>query len=267
VGKCLFESSFGGFFQQMVNGRFSRSFLAHLIGSFPQHKHFEQDDPELHLRKIKYILENDVTPMELLFQEEEYDEGGNLWKTVDLIPIRKGIKVTNENKDEYLGALAQYRLGIRHQSEIDAFLKGLHLIVPEGLLSNFDENELEILMCGKSTFDLEDLKRNHVVTDSGMSPNLVSKLLQWFWNAVEGMSMEERGRLLQFTTGSSLLPIGGFKELRPTFRITVANNVAHLPIAHTCFSEICLSNHNSFEEFNKSLRLAVNECSEGYAMM
>jgi len=38
VGKCLFESSFGGFFQQMVNGRFSRSFLAHLIGSFPQHK-------------------------------------------------------------------------------------------------------------------------------------------------------------------------------------------------------------------------------------
>jgi len=95
----------------------------------------------------------------------------------------------------------------------------------------------QILMCGKSTFDIEDLKRNHVVTESGMGEPLVRKLVSWFWTGVEGMSVEERGRLLQFTTGSSLLPTGGFKDLRPAFRITITNTTAHLPIAHTCFSE------------------------------
>ena len=38
VAKCLFETSVGGYYKQMVNGRFSRSFLAQLSGSSPQHK-------------------------------------------------------------------------------------------------------------------------------------------------------------------------------------------------------------------------------------
>ena len=32
VGKCLYESSLGGTYKQMVKARFSRSFLAQLIG-------------------------------------------------------------------------------------------------------------------------------------------------------------------------------------------------------------------------------------------
>jgi len=36
VGKCLFESAHGPFYKQMVNARFSRSFLGQIIG-FPPH--------------------------------------------------------------------------------------------------------------------------------------------------------------------------------------------------------------------------------------
>jgi len=43
-------------------------------------QHFEQDDPELYLRKIKFILDNDVDGMELTFSEEEYDHTGKLVK-------------------------------------------------------------------------------------------------------------------------------------------------------------------------------------------
>jgi hypothetical protein len=98
VGKCLFESSLGSAYRQMVKAKLTRSFLAQLIGlrvSFkvsdffcevkqknPQGhtgcslllQHFEQDDPELYLRKVKFILENDVDGMELTFSEEEYDD-------------------------------------------------------------------------------------------------------------------------------------------------------------------------------------------------
>jgi hypothetical protein len=43
--------------------------------SFSLEQYFEQDDPELYLRKIKFILENDVDSMELTFVEEEYELG------------------------------------------------------------------------------------------------------------------------------------------------------------------------------------------------
>ena len=54
------------------------------------------------------------------------------------------IEVTNENKKDYLNALAQYRLTAKVKSEIEAFIKGLNEIVPDELLTIFDENELEV---------------------------------------------------------------------------------------------------------------------------
>lgn len=76
VGKCLYESSLGASFRQLVKAHFTRSFLAQLIGLRVTYKYFEQDDPQLYLSKIKYIEENDVADMELTFSEEEYDEKG-----------------------------------------------------------------------------------------------------------------------------------------------------------------------------------------------
>ncbi|ODN05808.1 Apoptosis-resistant E3 ubiquitin protein ligase 1 [Orchesella cincta] len=264
VGKCLFETAMGGFYKQMVNGRFTRSFLAQLIGFTPQYKYFEQDDPEYFLGKVKYLLENDVDDMELTFSDEEYNTTGQLIKVVDLIQSGKKVVVTNENKEDYLNALSQYRLLTRVKREIESFVKGLSEIVPDGLLSNFDENELEILMCGKSVFDVNDLKMNHVQTDDNSK---YRKILPWFWTAVTSFTDDERGRLLQFVTGSSILPHGGFKELQPTFRITVYDTVGNLPVSHTCFNEICLSDHRSYEEFEKRLRLAISEGCTGFAMM
>lgn len=43
-------------------------------------QYFEQDDPDLYLTKVKYILEHDVEDMDLFFVEEEYDSTGQLNK-------------------------------------------------------------------------------------------------------------------------------------------------------------------------------------------
>lgn len=101
----------------------------------------------MYLSKVKYILETDfdqADSFELYFTEEIYDAGGQLAKTVELIPNGGKVRVTNATKIEYLDALAQLRLCSNVREEVDSFLKGLNGIIPDNLLSIFDENELEV---------------------------------------------------------------------------------------------------------------------------
>lgn len=110
-------------------------------------QYFEQDDPDLYLSKIKYILDTDLDTtdsLEVYFVEEVYDVSGQLTKTIELIPNGSKVRVTNATKNQYLDALAQQRLCNNVREEIDSFLKGLNGIIPDNLLSIFDENELEV---------------------------------------------------------------------------------------------------------------------------
>jgi hypothetical protein len=50
---------------------------------------------------------------------------------------------------------------------------------------------------------------------------------------VSSLTQEELARLLQFTTGSSQLPPGGFAALCPSFQIIAAPTHSTLPTAHT----------------------------------
>lgn len=57
--------------------------------------------------------------------------------------------------------------------------------------------------------------------------------MRWFWTVVSSFTQEELARLLQFTTGSSQLPPGGFAALCPSFQIIAAPTHSTLPTAHT----------------------------------
>jgi hypothetical protein len=63
---------------------------------------------------------------------------------VELIPGGTRIAVDNVNKYRYLDALAQHRLVNSVRDQVDAFIHGLAELVPDNLLSIFDENELEV---------------------------------------------------------------------------------------------------------------------------
>ncbi|XP_022903432.1 apoptosis-resistant E3 ubiquitin protein ligase 1 isoform X1 [Onthophagus taurus] len=267
VGKCLYESALGGSYRQLVRARFTRSFLAQVIGLRVHYKYFEQDDPDLYLSKVKYLLDNDVDDQidtELYFVEEVYDNNGRLLKTVELIPNGSKIKVKNQTKHQYLDALAQFRLATTIRAELEAFLKGLNDLIPDNLLSIFDENELELLLCGTGHYSIADFKANHIV--NGNSPEF-RRVIGWFWTAISNFTQEEMARLLQFTTGCSQLPPGGFKELSPRFQLTAAPTFGNLPTAHTCFNQLCLPDYDSYEKFEKSLLLAISEGTEGFGMV
>ncbi|XP_023163866.1 apoptosis-resistant E3 ubiquitin protein ligase 1 isoform X4 [Drosophila hydei] len=267
VGKCLFESALGGSYRQLVRARFSRSFLAQLIGLRVHYKYFEQDDPDLYLSKIKYILDTDLDgtdTLELYFVEDVYDNSGQLIKSIELIPNGAKTRVTNASKNQYLDALAQQRLCNSVKDEVDSFLKGLNAIIPDNLLSIFDENELELLMCGTGEYSITDFKSHHIANGNSAE---FRRVLAWFWAGVSNFSQTEMARLLQFTTGCSQLPPGGFQELNPQFQITAAPTFGNLPTAHTCFNQLCLPDYESYEQFEKSLLLAISEGSEGFGMV
>ena len=68
-------------------------------------------------------------------------------QVVDLVPGGSQMTVTNDNKLRYLDALAQHRLVNPVKDQINAFIRGLGELVPDQLLSIFDENELEVYPC------------------------------------------------------------------------------------------------------------------------
>ena len=109
-------------------------------------------------------------------------------------------------------------------------------------------------MCGTSVFKFEDFKSHTAINGAGASFN---KVVSWFWALVSNFTQEEMARyevnamnlhlncfcifrLLQFTTGCSQLPPGGFKDLTPHFQITPAPTHGQLPTAHTWWAFIRL---------------------------
>lgn len=265
VGKCLYESALGGKYHQTVRARFTRSFLAQIIGLRVHYTHFAQDDPELYQGKVQHLLQHGTSllPEPLYFTDQQLTATGTL-KTIELESGGATREVTNGNKLQYLDLLAQYRLATRVQHEMQAFLSGLNEIIPDNLLCIFDENELELLMCGTEQYSIADLKANHVV--SGGSSDF-KRVMYWFWTAIANFTEEEMARLLQFTTGCSRLPPGGFSQLSPQFQIMPTHTYNCLPIAHTCFNQLGLPDYDTYEQFEKCLLIAIKEGNEGFGLV
>lgn len=80
----------------------------------------------------------------------------------ELKPGGSEIAVTNENKLEYIDLIIQWRFVNRVLPQMKAFLNGFNEIIPLTLIRIFDENELELLMCGIGSIDLNDWRKNTV---------------------------------------------------------------------------------------------------------
>ena len=267
IGKCLIESAYTN--PIFLEARLTRSFLAQLLGLRVYASYFESDDKALFRGKIQYIQDTedvkDVEDLEQYFVEEEFASDGTVLKTVPLKPEGDKIRVTQANKLHYLDLLADYRLCKRVKEHMELVCRGLYELVPDTLLSVFDESELELLICGVTTYDIKEWKLSIKIctTDKQVFPTLLS----WFWTLAESLPEAERARIVQFTTGSSQLPPGGFASLSPSFQIGLSPARHKLPSAHTCFNQLLLPNHSTYEEFKSKFLLAIQEGSEGFGMI
>lgn len=87
-------------------------------------------------------------------------------------------------------------------------------------------------------------------------------MIQWFWKCVRSWPPERKSRLLQFATGTSRIPVNGFKDLQGSdgprrFTIEKSGDPSQLPKSHTCFNRIDLPPYKDYASLEHKLTLAV----------
>ncbi|XP_034458229.1 E3 ubiquitin-protein ligase NEDD4-like isoform X12 [Hippoglossus hippoglossus] len=259
IGRVAGMAVFHG---KLLDGFFIRPFYKMMLGKQISLKDMESVDSEYY-NSLKWILENDPTELDLRFCIDE-DNFGQTYQ-VDLKPSGSDMVVTNDNKKEYIDLVIQWRFVNRVQKQMNAFLEGFTELIIIDLIKIFDENELELLMCGLGDVDVNDW-RQHTVYKNGYCPN--HPVIQWFWKVVLLMDAEKRIRLLQFVTGTSRVPMNGFAELYGSngpqlFTIEQWGTPEKLPRAHTCFNRLDLPTYESFEDLREKLLMAV-ENAQGF---
>ncbi|XP_046660862.1 E3 ubiquitin-protein ligase SMURF2 isoform X2 [Homalodisca vitripennis] len=245
-----------------IDGGFTTPFYKMLLNKPITLEDIEGVDPELH-RSLTWMLENDLTGVIDTTFAVEVNSFGVL-KVHELKTGGKDIIVTEENKKEYVKLYVNYRFMRGIEQQFLALQKGFTEIVPAQLMRPFDERELELIIGGLGSIDIQDWKANTRLKHCSAETPVV----QWFWQIVENYSEEMRARLLQFVTGSSRVPLQGFKALQGStgavgprlFTIHVIDAPQeNLPKAHTCFNRIDLPAYDGYQRLLEKLTQAVEE--------
>lgn len=132
--------------------------------------------------------------------------------------------------------VTEWKIKKRIEEQFDAFMSGFNELIPADLVNVFDERELELLIGGIADIDVEDWKKH---TDyRGYQEQ--DDVIQNFWKIVRTWDAEQKSRLLQFTTGTSRIPVNGFKDLQGSdgprrFTVEKSGDPAALPKSHTWY--------------------------------
>ncbi|KAL5343748.1 hypothetical protein BJX70DRAFT_393801 [Aspergillus crustosus] len=255
IGKALYEG-------RVLDCHFSRAVYKCILSRNVSIKDMETLDLDYY-KSLLWMFENDITDIITETFAVETDDFGEK-QTIDLIENGRNIPVTQENKEEYIQKVVDYRLVVSVREQLDNFLKGFHEIIPPELISIFNEQELELLISGLPEIEVDDWKANTEYHNYSAS----SPQIQWFWRAVRSFDKEERAKLLQFVTGTSKVPLNGFKELEGMNGVSRFNihrdygNRDRLPSSHTCFNQLDLPEYDSYETLRQRLYIAMTTGSE-----
>ncbi|KAI1311653.1 hypothetical protein F5Y03DRAFT_285299 [Xylaria venustula] len=255
IGKALYEG-------RLLDCYFSRAVYKRILGKPVSVKDMESFDPEYY-KSLSWMLNNDITDIITETFSVEDDEFG-VTKVSDLCENGREIPVTEENKHDYVRLVVEHKLLSSVKDQMENFLKGFHDIIPAELISIFTEQELELLISGLPDVDIDDWKSNteyHNYTPS-------SPQIQWFWRALRSFDKEEVAKLLQFVTGTSKVPLNGFKELEGMNGVNRFNihrdygNKDRLPSSHTCFNQLDLPEYESYDVLRRQLLKAITAGSD-----
>jgi len=183
--------------------------------------------------------------------------------TQDLCEGGENRMVTRENVQEYIDSYADFLLNKVVAKQFLAFQRGFDLVTSESPLNMmFTPTELEMLICGEKEFDFNDLETS-TEYDGGYAKD--SPVVRWFWETVHAMSLEDKRKLLQFTTGSDRIPVGGLSKLK----LIITKNGPdsdRLPSAHTCFNVLLVPDYADKQKLASLLAKAISEC-KGFGML
>lgn len=172
------------------------------------------------------------------------------------------LPVTNQNRLVYISYVARHRLQVQPFHQTNAFLQGLGQIIQPSWLSMFNQSELQTLVGGDSgDIDVSDLRRNtlyggvYAIGDDKEEHSTV----KLFWEVMEGMTNEQRQKVLKFVTSTPRAPLLGFSHLNPRFSIRDSSeDQERLPSTSTCVNLLKLPRYTSARTLREKLLYAVN---------
>jgi len=177
-------------------------------------------------------------------------EKDNVIYTEELIKDGGNIQVTKDNLNQYIEKRIEHLIYKDIQFYND-FRAGFLSVINESIISIFNSDELDLVLNGQPYIDVVDWKANSIY-QSGFSES--SNVIIWFWSILFDLNQEELARFLQFCTGTSRVPIGGFSALESN-RSEISKfcivSVEHFSKktnyikAHTCFNRIDLPRFTS----------------------
>lgn len=206
LGKALFDG-------HLVSGHMVRHMYKHILGWPVMLEDLKFPDEEYY-NSLKSLLDMDTVEdlcVDFTFTESALGEN----RIVELMDRGQDVNVTNDNLPDFLEANLKFHLLDRVKPQLTELLLGFYDIIPESLLTIFDFQELELLMCGVPVIDIDDWMANTSYLGKFEDKKDKAKTVQWFWELVrDEFDQETRARLLQFVTGTSGVPSRGFAVLQ-----------------------------------------------------
>ena len=222
-----------------------------------------------HLVSMKDECGENIALCELYFSYQYEGEDGGIYEE-DLIENGNDILVTKDNLDLYI----EKRIEFFTKSQligVNEIIKGINTIFPVDYLKIFTSDQLGLLINGTPFIDIDDWRMNTNYKNYNDYDNVIVD----FWDIISNLSQEELSNFLLFCTGSSRVPIGGFKSLESNrgqiskFEIVKTEYIAgkkNFLRAHTCFNRLDLPNFPDKNTLNEAIRFALENEVLGFGI-
>ena len=157
---------------------------------------------------------------------------------------------------EFVRLYVDFVLNKSIESQFAAFKQGFLDVCGGNALTLFRPEEIEMMVCGSNEIDIHSLEA--ITTYEGFRRN--DRIIRDFWDIVNtSYSTELKHKLLLFVTGTDRMPATGSAKF---FKISrLGRDCNKLPIAHTCFNQLCLWDYSCKQKLQQKLTQAITESS------
>ncbi|CEP23399.1 HUL4 [Cyberlindnera jadinii] len=220
------------------------------------------------LRKLLHCDHDEVEEMGIYF-ETSFQSGPGEVITRELCPNGSKRLVTHESRREYVNRWVDFYMNRSIEEQFNSFNRGFQMIIGGNAISLFAPREIEMIICGNGDTRIDVSSLKSITKYNGWSSSEEasnSQLIKWFWEWVETLNNAKQKQFLCFVTGSGRIPATGITTM--SFKITRLKSYGtstRLPMAHTCFNELCLFEYRSREEMFRKLNISISE-SEGFGL-
>ena len=221
------------------------------------------------LMTMKEECSDNIALCEIYFSYQYHDERGDICYQ-DLIENGNDILVTKENFDLYIEKRIEYFTKTQLVG-VNEILRGINTIFNVDLLKIFTSDQLGLLINGTPFIDVDDWRLNTQYKNYNDYDNVIIN----FWDIISNLSQEDLSNFLLFCTGSSRVPIGGFKSLESNrgqiskFEIVKTDYVPgakNFLRVHTCFNRLDLPEYPDKLSLETAVKFALENQVLGYGI-